>query len=223
MTGEETVQALNVTAATLLIQLLLSGMLSVASALIPKPEYQVRESPLPRQSVILFFTLITFAVLLASADMYSVWRPLFPGVELNIMSSSTATLIVFSVDIALMVFLMGSASNGGENPFSAGLLMVPALAIFLRESPARFISYAVVAGLAYCIITRAASVRQRTVETAMQGKSTNSAIFMTIACLALTMFTGYITRPVPIQTSASSAPTAIEEGEKLKMPDPSKK
>lgn len=218
MTADQTIQPLNVAGATLLIQLFFLGILA-ATASIHKWsanrqgafEFQLRSKVIfitsgYKTSLLLLATIVSFAVLLVSDDFYNLWRPLFTGVEINTIKSSTSISIVFVMDIVITSLLIWSSGGTENSPFTVGLLTIPSLAIFLRESPQHFLTYAVVAALAYCTLL----IRQRHFSEPVRS----ATAFMSMSCLALTMFTGYITRPVPInelKSSSSLAPsTAVE-------------
>ncbi len=203
MSQEQTIQPLNVAAATLFIQVLLLIMMGITTSLIKRPrstsEDHVREAKqalfgAPKSGAILFIALLTLGVLLDSDDFYSVWRPVFQGIDIFTMSAETAINSVFVADLVLVGYLMFVTGGSRDSPFIPVLFTVPALAIFLRVSPGAFVSFAILAAALYLILL---------VETLRQPPSSMKATaFMSIACLAISMFTGYITRPIPIDQLA---------------------
>ena len=201
---QQSIQPLNVAAATLLVQLLLITLLAITSSLVASSRSEARlriyalgesheerqDKTALRKAPTLFVALASFAVLLISDELYSIWSPIFQGVGINTISAASAISTVFILDIALISYLMFATGGSRSSPFLSALFTVPALAIFLRLPPAFFGFYAAVACLAYLALSAPALERGRT--------SHSAAAFMNIACLMLSMFTGYITRPVPI-------------------------
>lgn len=202
MTQEQSIQPLNVAAATLLVELLLITLLAITSSL-----FRGRRFGLPdemhisgatlRRSPTLFVALASFAVLLISDELYSIWSPIFRGVGINTISAAAAIGTVFILNLFLVGYLMLATGGSQKSPFLSALFTIPALAIFLRLPPSMFITYAVVACVIYLFLL---------VPTALDSvqSSQSAAAFMNISCLLLSMFTGYITRPVPINELKAS-------------------
>lgn len=200
MTPEQSIQPLNVAAATLLVQLMFMLLLSITVSIyhsqrstpfsvvtldpLVLPSKQLRRSPT------LFVALGSLLVLLLSDDLYSIWSPLFQGVGINTISSTTAISIVFVVDLGLVAYLVWNSGGSRSSPFLSSLFTLPALAIFLRLPPSMFFTYAAIASVIYLVLLVPSFDR------AQPGQS--AAAFINIACLLLSMVTGYITRPVPI-------------------------
>lgn len=200
MIVEQSIQPLNVAAATLLVQLMFMLLLSITASIyhsqrsLPYSRVSLDRIVLPsrqlRRSPTLFVALCSFLVLLLSDDLYSIWSPLFQGVGINTFSSTTAIGIVFIVDLGLVAYLLGASGGSRSSPFLTSLFTLPALAIFLRLPPNMFFTYAAIASAIYFVLLVPAFDRDQ------PGQS--AAAFMNIACLLLSMVTGYITRPVPI-------------------------
>lgn len=200
MQPEQSIQPLNVAAATLLVQLLLITLLAITASLYRgvKPngagtrflgdsihgQVQLRRSPT------LFVALASFAALLISDELYSIWSPIFQGVGINTISASSAIATVFVMDLLLIAYLVATTGGSQSSPFLPALFTVPALGIFLRLPPSMFVSFAILAAIIYVVLL----IQQPEHTQASQFPSA----FMAIACLFLSMFTGYITRPVPI-------------------------
>jgi hypothetical protein len=200
MLPDQSIQPLNVAAATLLVQLFLMALIAVASSLFESRRWPQRVSPMLgrdpieteelKKSPTLFVALGSFAVLLISDELYSIWSPIFQGVGINTISASKAIALVFGMDLFLVAYLMASSGGSRTSPFVAVLFTIPALAIFLRLPPAHFLSFTGLAIVIYLVML---------VETFNRESSRQSAAaFTNIACLLLSMFTGYITRPIPI-------------------------
>ena len=224
MTPEQSIEPLNVAAATLLVQLLFIALLAITSSLYRAQRWASPEDRLVGQrflpgaslhrSPTLFVALLSFAALLISDELYSTWSPIFQGVGINTISAAVAIGIVFILDLLLVGYLILSTGGSSSSPFLSALFTIPALAIFLRLTPTMFFTCALVASLIYLILLAPG------IERAISGHSASA--FMNISCLLLSMFTGYITRPVPInelkttadqhlRTPAASAPSAAVE------------
>ena len=200
MSLEQSIQPLNVAAATLLIQLMFVGILGVTSTLYQSrrwamaPVAAFEERLLPpaqlRRSPTTLLALGSFALLLVSDELYSIWSPLFHGVGINTMSARTAIFLVFLLNLGVVGYLIAVTGGSRSSPFLSALFMLPALAIFLRLPPSSFLTFSVMAGLIYVLLLAPGIERQQ--------PSQKPAAFMNLACLFLSIFTGYITRPVPI-------------------------
>ena len=163
-----------------------------------------------RRSPTLFVALASFAVLLISDELYSIWSPIFQGVGINTISASSAISSVFFLDLFLISYLILATGGSRSSPFVSALFTVPALAIFLRLPPVLFGTYAGVACIAYLVLSVPTLDRGRTVHAA--------SVVMNIACLLLSMFTGYITRPVSIiEMGSKASPAALSASDALPM------
>ena len=211
MPPEQSIQPLNVAAATLLVQLILITLLAFTFSLCRAQRWEATELRIlggrfahGRQlhiSPILFVALASFAVLLISDDLYSIWSPIFQGVGINTISAATAISVVFILDLLLVGYLVFSTGGSRASPFLSALFTIPSLAIFLRLPPSMFFSYAAVAVVVYLLFLSPRS------EAARPGQI--AAVFMNIACLLLSLFTGYITRPVPINELKASQGSTV--------------
>lgn len=206
--SHQAIQPLNVTGAAFLIQIILLGMLTITVFIMQSGESRLPrfpERPVPNVRhlafLILGFTLFSFAILLASEEVIAVFGRLFEGHGLPIgnFKARSALSIVFSLDILLFGILIYQTGGSKDSPFTPVLFMLPSLAIFLRESPERFVLYAVFTGLVFLLLLIPRFSRQAPDE---NPHYRYSFAFVAIACLALSLFIGYITRPVPIEQLA---------------------
>ena len=199
MTTEQTIQPLNVAAATLLFQLLFVTVIAIASSLHSFP----RESPVTQtktlpKSPVLFVALASFALLLISDEFYSIWSPIFQGVGINTVSASKAIGFAFFLDMLLIGYLMLQTGGSRSSPFTSALFTLPAIAIFLRLPPFQFLLFTGVAAAIYLALLIQPTTESYRVDLERRQPSQSAAAFINIACLLLSIFTGYITRPVPI-------------------------
>lgn len=206
MLPEQSIQPLNVAAATLLVQLFLMSLIAIASSLFESKRWFKRvtrmlgsdliEGKELKNSPTLFVALCSFAALLISDELYSIWSPIFQGVGINTISASKAIALVFVMDLFLVAYLMTSTGGSRTSPFVTVLFTIPALAIFLRLPPEQFLWFTVIAIIIYLVMLLEIFNRESSRQSA--------AAFTNIACLLLSMFTGYITRPIPINELATN-------------------
>ena len=209
MLPDQSIQPLNVAGATLLVQVLLVSILGIGGRI-----FQARWSypahdrldrlkldslpPLPmRTTPLTFLALSTFTLLLLSEDLYAVWSPLFQGLGISTIKTSTAIVLVYGLNLWAIGYLMLRTGGSSSSPFLTALFTVPALAIFLRMPPWAFITIASLAALIYLALLTPGLERRQ--------PSQAPAAFMNIACLVLAMLTGYVTRPVAINELRSSS------------------
>ena len=207
MIAEQSIQSINVVVATLLVQVLFLAILGITGRL-----YRARRrSMLPinfgdignlspdllRIAPITFLALASFTLLLLSDDLCVIWGPLFQGVEISTLRSSTAIFFVYLLNTWAVGFLMFQTGGSHSSPFVSALFTVPALAIFLRMPPWAFITIAVLSALIYLLLLAPRIARTQ--------PSQAPSAFANIACLALAMLTGYVTRPTPVTEMESSS------------------
>ena len=201
MQPEQSIQPINVAGATLLVQVLLVSILGIGGRIFRarwgmgegRMERHAIEDypPLPmRTTPLTFLALSTFTLLLLSEDLYGVWSPLFQGLGISTIRTSTAILLVYILNLWAIAYLILRTGGSSSSQFLTALFTVPALAIFLRMPPWAFITIAILATLIYLVLMLPIFCRKQ--------PSQAPAAFMNIACLVLAMLTGYVTRPVPI-------------------------
>ena len=143
--------------------------------------------------------LASVFICVLTRDFYPVWSPILGDLTLPTIAGHTGVLLIFMLDLVTASILMLSTGGAKDSAFTAILFLIPALAIFLRESPWRFFGYAFFAGIVYVLsLTHKASVRRyKTIE--VNSPSNHFAQgWVNVMCLLLTMITGYITRPLSI-------------------------
>ena len=141
----------------------------------------------------LLFLLITFGILAFSQEFVVLSGPAFGDVVFPSIGREKSFLIIFMLDVIGAAFLIALTGGSQLSPFSALLFSLPALAIFLRESPMRFFIYTVMAAIAFYILCGDQFYRE-CVE--MNRKKTQAFKAVSLGCLALSTLIGYITRPI---------------------------
>lgn len=219
MSTEQSIQPLNVAAATLLVQVLLLAILGTGSRLylarlwnvppVTSSNFCVGPPGALRTTPLTFLTLVSFTLLLLTDDLYGIWSPLFQGVGISTFTSSTAILLVYLLNLWAVGYLMFKTGGSRSSPFTSVLFTIPALAIFLRMPPWAFMTIAVFSGLIYLVLLAPQLSRAQS--------SQAPTAFLNIACLVLAMLTGYVTRPVPITemkpvAQTNSAPSMVTPG-----------
>lgn len=144
-------------------------------------------------SLVFGYSLITLACLAFSQDFVLLSKPAFGDMEFPSLTREDAFLFVFLLDIVGAGVLMGMTGGSKDSPFSAVLFALPALSIFLREEPARFLMYTLVAVSLFIIFPRPNSSGKAVVENPAHVLAFQ---FVTLGCLAVSSFVGYVTRPV---------------------------
>ncbi len=142
-------------------------------------------------SFVLGFSLITLACLAFSHDFILLSKPAFGDVEFPSLSRDDAFLLVFVLDIVGAGVLMGLTGGSRDSPFSAVLFALPALSIFLRETPSRFFIYTILAVGLFLVFTRPNSAGKAILE---NPKHILAFQLVTLGCLALSTLVGYSTR-----------------------------
>ncbi len=198
-------------AATLLIQIIFISILTITTCIYLKTQPQRRintglvgeastghrkNTQNPTHIPTLAIALASIIALLISDDFYGIWSPIFQGVEINTLSASNAIYLVFILDLILVSYLIYTSGGAKSSPFLTAIFTLPALGIFLRLPPTAFVTFALIATLLYLFLFIVPIERNQSAQKA--------AAFMNISCLLLSMLTGYITRPIPIDQLKSN-------------------
>jgi hypothetical protein len=218
MTASEAIQPLNVAGATIIIQLLILGGIAIASNLVNTSSDRYHAIYFGRSEVnywqmislpLFIVFIVSIIVLMLSDTMYGlVWGPFFQGIGLNTISTNTSVSIVFVTDLILISHLIYITGGSDESPYTSMLLTIPALAIFLRLSSSTFIYLAVFSSFIYLLLLWISKSSNSHV------KTVSARAFINIFCLFLSMLTGYITKPIPMEEMAkinSEAPHNAKE------------
>lgn len=137
------------------------------------------------------FALITLGCLIFSHDILTAARPVFGNIDIPSLGRRAAFLVMFPLDLVGAAILIRFTGGSKNSPFSAVLFVLPSLAIFLREPPSHFLSYAISAGLAFIIVQ--GQKYWNIIEENPYQRRTFAVV--TLGCLALSTIVGYATRP----------------------------
>lgn len=144
--------------------------------------------------ILAIFSIIAVAL---SADYYPVWSPLLGDIRLPTLDRSNAFMLVFILDIGAAICLIQWTGGARASPFTSILFLIPALAIFLREPPMKFLTYAAIVSVYYYFACKD-QTRSNVPMGWSEDRSLQSHRVVNLGCLALAMLTGYITRPVAV-------------------------
>jgi hypothetical protein len=189
-----TVRPVNVVVAATMTQILLIVVLVIGAAILSRGErtslggYSVRFS-----WFILLLFLVTMGALVFSQELTPIWQPLFGGVVFPSLPSAAALFLMFTLDILCVAALVWMTGGSQRSAFSAIFFILPALAIFLRQSLWLLVVYVTLVGGLFSV-TLGTSEHNRLYVQRNQMHPL-AYWFVAISCLALTTFVGYVTRP----------------------------
>lgn len=127
-----------------------------------------------------------------SDDFSVIWKPVLGGTSIPTIKTSIAMQVMFIGDISAISYLTWLTGDSQSSPFTTIYFILPALAIFLREPFGRVTFYTVWVIVLFSGTMFALKYK----ESEDQHRSTAKAYwFISIACLVLTTFIAYITRP----------------------------
>lgn len=194
----DNLKPVNVAGATIVVQVCLLTIIAIAILVENETEIESRRDRKQRAyGLTVVLAILTIIAVALSADFYQVWSPLMGDVQLPTFGRSGAFLFVFLLDIIATIMLITWTGGSRSSPFTSMLFLIPALAIFLREPPWKFLTYAGIVGI-YYFFTCVDRGRHRMPLGWTADGSLQSHRVVNIGCLALAMLTGYITRPVAL-------------------------
>ncbi len=197
----DVVSSINLTAAFVVTQILLLFIVLIGLYVLGLGERKRSSlSFLPRRAAYLTtvfagFSLITIGALVFSDDILGASVTVFGDLRFPSLTREAAFLVVFVLDLAGAALLVLLTGGPRSSAFSAVLFVLPALAIFLREPPGRFLSYTFGAAIAF-VVAEAGRPRFGDQENNKEGIAFH---VVALACLALSTMVGYATRPAPLQ------------------------
>lgn len=137
-----------------------------------------------------WFFLLSIAILVSTRGMLVSHDVQLGGVVLPSFSASLTFPAMFALDLLGAAFLVARTGGYSQSPFSPMLLIIPLLAILLRESPLNFCGYAVAAALLMSLLAR--MPRAELEVNPLHGQA---SALVTWGCLALAALMGYVSRP----------------------------
>jgi hypothetical protein len=198
------IQPVNVSGAILVVQLCLIVIFFFGTAV--NFENRARSNRVKLYGATILLAIFSILAVAMSADFYAIWAPILGDVTLPTIARSNAFAWVFTLDIVVTMVLVAWTGGTLESPFTAVLFLIPALAIFLRETPTKFFLYATLVGV-YYYLSVGFDMRKRATYESLDPFTTysrfgNTAVaahrFVNLGCLALATVIGYITRPIAL-------------------------
>lgn len=193
----ETVKPASVAGAAILMQVFLLAIIFLGVGWYKEERHSERSIKAQAFALGLVLAIFTISILGISEDYYKIWGAMMGDLQLPTIGRSTAMMCVFIFDILTTFILIALTGGTRASPFTAVLFLIPSLAIFLRESPIKFLSYTVIVGLYYWLTCRASYSDSTRLSYGIDDGVAAHRI-VNIGCLILATLTGYITRPVPI-------------------------
>ena len=187
---------LNITVAALITQFSILLIVSIGAAILKKGD---RYMPIYSKSLtanfpwtILFFVLPTLGLLVFSDQLSGIWLPMFGDISFSGIPWSIALFVMFIADILLAAYMVYNTGGSDYSPFNAVFFILPALAIFLRESGIRIIVYLVLVVIGFSF-----NLYKCAPESKSAGSRLRRQAYLVISLLTfiLVTFIGYVTRP----------------------------
>ena len=190
-----TLSSVNVVATTLLMQVVLLVIISVASALCGRlyDQWQPFYRKLDRSvygALILVFALVTIGILSFSDAFEKNWSPIFGELPVQI-AAETAVTWVFVVDILVVTFLVLNSGGAAISPFTPIFFLLPTIALLLRQSRGHVILYTVLVSVAFTLsLIRSVQIGER--RSSQPGGGSRALWIVTISSFWLTVYIGLL-------------------------------
>lgn len=141
---------------------------------------------------VLVLSLVTIGLLVFSDEFSNVWKPLFRDFAFSGIKWSQALFLIFILDIVWVSIMVWKTGGSVVSACSPIYFILPALAIFLRESSSHIIIYVFLVILSYSW-----NLMRYTFGDYDQNKGSSKLAYfvVSVASLILTTFIGYLTRP----------------------------
>lgn len=142
--------------------------------------------------IVLLFSLVTIGLLVFSDGLSNVWKPLFQDFDFSGIKWSQALFGIFILDIVWVTIMVWKTGGSVVSVCSPIYVILPALAIFLRESSSRIIIYVFLVILSYSWNLWRYNFGD---DDGNKDSSKLAYWVVSVASLILTSFIGYLTRP----------------------------
>lgn len=190
------VSPVNIVAAALIIQFSLMLIFAFSALFLGAKRKHYMGEPEPAtyrglSGIVLLFSLATIGLLFFSDEFSNVWKPLFQDFDFSGIKWSHALFSIFILDIVWVSIMVGKTGGSVVSACSPIYFILPALAIFLRETSFRIIIYAFLVILSY---TWNLIYNFRDYD---ENKDSSKLAYwgVSVASLILTTLIGYLTRP----------------------------
>lgn len=136
------------------------------------------------------FALVPIGILVFSDAFAGVGRPLFGALSLSLIRWQTALLMDFLIDILCVWLLIRQSGGSYRSPFTPVYFILPALAFFLRESGQHVALYVALIAIFFTL-----GLREEAGERRSADRPVAAYWVVSVACLLLSGFIGYLARP----------------------------
>jgi hypothetical protein len=198
-----TPQPITLSGASIVIQVFLLLISFVALWLLSR-SYPARDAAKDSYSILIVWFLIALVLILFAEDLYATWGGILGELTLPTIPKASSFLAVFFLDIVFVTILILRTGGTKQSPFTSVLLLLPSLAIFLREPRERFLLYSIACGLIYAVTLRISLAKSHKffdrstydVQSREDSKAEDwSVLWTNMSCLALATLIGFITAP----------------------------
>lgn len=200
MSTEQTLSQHSIIVATILIQIVLLFILTVATLMVNATvtaidrsnqlDYKRNRSGILSPFFIIVCLFLSITPLIFSESQNLEWSPVFENIKFSL-SNQAALLVAFMSNLIVVSILIWNTGGSEKSPFVSILFTIPSLAIFLRLDASTFIGCAVFSGFSYILL-----LYFNNRGNAPSGKQ--PFVFVNIFCLILSIATGFFSRPTPI-------------------------
>jgi hypothetical protein len=201
---EGQIQSATLAAASVVIQLCLL-LIALVTLLVLMRSRAMAGNSIPSIVLLAIWFLFALFAIVLGEEFFSTWQAVLGGFSLPTIPKGRSFQVVFALNIVFTSALIVLTGGTKRSPFTSILLLLPSLAIFLREPTHRFLTYsAVVAALYVMLLTTGRSqwllpqyAQGDFRSTALEEEAVDNAatIWANIMCLMLATLIGYITLP----------------------------
>lgn len=194
----EVLKPVSVIGAAILMQISLLAIIFFGTVLRTSSKYGMKKiSSGAIYATGLMLAIFTIPILVLSENLYAMWAGIMGDLQLPTITHSVAMMLVFIFNIATTILLVSLTGGTSRSQYTSILFLIPTLAIFLRETPIKFLTYTLVVAGYYLLSYSARRAISLSVAEEFKGDSAAHAA-VNIGCLVLATITGYITRPISI-------------------------
>jgi hypothetical protein len=193
----QSVSPVNVVAAAFIIQFSLMLIFAFSALFLGAQRKHYMGEPEPTTDrglsrTVLVFSLVTIGLLFFSDGLSNVWKPLFQKFDFSGIKWSRVLFLIFILEIVWVSIMVWKTGGSVVSACSPIYFILPALAIFLRESSSRIIIY-----LFLVILSYSWNLMRYTFGDYDQNKGSSKLAYwvVSVASLIVTSFIGYLTRP----------------------------
>lgn len=142
----QSVSPVNIIAAAVIIQFSLMLIFAFCAIFLRGKRKRFMTEPEPTtywgfSGIVLAFSLMTIGLLVFSDEFSNVWKPLFGEFNFRGIEWSKAFFLIFTLDIVWVSIMVGMTGGSAVSALSPIYFILPALAIFLRESLSSILIY----------------------------------------------------------------------------------